>query len=166
MQNITNEWSYSFTANNTVSIPVINIPSAIRTITVVYSNLVPATTFVYPLIQVSNNNGASYVSTGYASGNLYILFNSSSLSNQTTTSGFLIGLLTGLGAKCSATFTIYGINQAFLTTYSGTVSMYDTNTYFGTLGGTLNGTTGINAFQIIMSSGNITTGNFNFYGET
>jgi hypothetical protein len=164
-QNITNGWKYSFTASNTASIPVINIPSSVNTLLVVYSNVSIPSGAPFLQIQLSTNNGSSYISSGYFTGHNYTPYNSPILSNQSLTTGIQLGFQIGFPSISSGNCYLYGLNSSYAVTSTGS-SCYNVSgtSYFGFTGGTLAGSTGINALQILASSGNITTGTFNIYG--
>jgi len=162
-QNITNGWEYSFTASNTASIPVINIPSSINNILIIFTNVSVASGAPFMLVRLSTNNGSSYISSGYQSGHNYFGYNTSVANNQNNSTGLQMGFQIGTGPFSSGTLYLYNLNTSTFVVSTGT-TFWTAATLFGITGGQLSGTTGVNAFQIVLDSGNIATGTFKIYG--
>lgn len=140
--------------------------------------IIPATNGALPKIQFSTNGGSTY-DTGnnydWGQTNDAMGGNSSGTNGQTNTSGIAVfGDGSGVGLSNTATpglaasFTLYdplsSTNVKFVSgrgvaVYSGTGSRY-----MFLFGGVYKITTAANAFRIIMSSGNITSGTVRLYG--
>lgn len=129
----------------------------------------PATAGAFLLLQVSNNAGSSYISTGYVASATGILAAGTTLATTNSTAGFPVGQdapASNANQVINSTGYIYGANIGANAFVSGTHSTFrntDTAVRFGWFGGTV-GTTGNNAFRFIMSSGNITAGTVTLYG--
>jgi hypothetical protein len=164
LQNITNGWSYSFVANNTSSISVTNIPTNIVNILIVFTNVTVSSSTQNLMVRLSGDNGASYAATGYQSGQNYSTYNSAAWFNQTLSIGLQMGFAVGSGPASSGNLYLYGLNTPFPVTSTGS-TFWTSGALFGISGGQLIGSTvNVNAFQIIMGSGNISTGIFKIYG--
>lgn len=163
-QNVVNDWQLPLTASGSPSLLVNNIPASVSSIKIVYQNVVPSTGTPFPLIQVSTNNGSSFISSGYQSGLNYAAYNTAPTAGQNATNGFLIGFQTPSTGYISGELTLYNINSPGSSMMSGTGVLWNGGGLFCFFGGILNGTANANAFQIVMSSGNISTGTFKIYG--
>lgn len=113
---------------------------------------------------VSTNGGSSYLATGYSSGLNFNTYNSATLTNQNVSTYFKI--FTGVAA---------GTNY-----FSGTVWCYNITTannpmiigqlfggngpYLQQIMGLNSTTSGVNAFQFLFGSGNITSGTITLFG--
>jgi hypothetical protein len=129
---------------------------------------VPATNAQFMLMQMSSNNGSSWVTSGYLAGCTYFNYNGSTGANQSNSSGWALSdVMSNSTGYLSASFYIYGANVAINPNISGTCSFYNSgNRYvFGIVGG-VGGSTGLNAINFLMSSGNISSGIFTLYGLT
>ncbi len=166
IQNITNDWKFIFTANNTSSFPVINIPSSINNILIIYTNCSVSSGSPFMRAQLSTNNGASYITTGYFSGQTYFQTGGTVANAQSITDGIQIGFQIGIGSYSSGTCYLYNLNTAFPVTSTGNTCWTSgaTSTLYGFSGGQLTTPFNINSFQIAMSSGTLFTGSFKIYG--
>jgi hypothetical protein len=130
----------------------------------VFSYVTPTSGVPYPIIQFSTNNGSSFITSGYQSANIYYAYASSTPNNQTVTNGFIFAFQILPGSyNCGVTY-LYNLNSSNPPMCSGNTTHYNGSGFFGITGGTLNGVTGVNSFRILMSSGNLNTGNFKVYG--
>lgn len=138
-----------------------------RTYQLIWQDVRPATDTALLQVQISTNNGSSWVSSGYAAGCTGWSYNSATAGNSPSTSGFVL-----TGAMSNAGGNNYTVGNAVLTEFNiavqcqitGTTSYANTGPVqaFGVLGGHA-GDTGANAIRIYFSSGNIATGVFSLY---
>jgi len=140
------------------------ISASYNTYLLVWSNVQPATNGAKITMKVSTNNGSTYLATGYQSGIYFIAYNNSGTG--------ISGVTTDYDISTSIDNTSFASGQLWLTnTGNGATSQIYGNstqisggiTYAGIIVGT-NTATSVNAFQIIASSGNITSGTFTLYG--
>lgn len=134
-----------------------------------FVDVVPATNSVDMLLQISTNAGSSYITTSYSAAMAqWGLTTNFSQYVQTTPTGIRIGntMSNTAGHGCSATarfFNPLGSGpKRVISDFIARAS--DNNTYRGNNGGINTGTTAVDAFRIIMSSGNISTGTVRCYG--
>jgi hypothetical protein len=119
-------------------------------------------------MQMSNDGGGTWKTSGYLSGFNSTPYNSTTWTNINSTADFVLSGALDNGASTSfgnglVEIYLIGSNLTYIT---------GTCTYFDNTGGTQNmallsgrsGNNGANAFRILMSSGNITTGSFYMYG--
>lgn len=131
----------------------------------VIQDLQPVTNTAYLIMEVSNNGGSSYSSSGYLSSNRYWAYNSTTLTNNTLTTAFrLTGPMSNTKNGAMALF-IYNLNIGSATNLSGNANWSDTT--LGTTAIGINGgegpITGVNALRFSFSSGNIANGRFRLY---
>jgi hypothetical protein len=109
------------------------------------------------LTQLSTNGGSSYISSGYATGQNIVEYNSTSFSNTNFTSGLLL-----VDRNSTSTINGYAYLQNMTSgsnyvTSVGNLSLYDTNTpasYLAfTVGSYDTASTTVNALQVVPSSG-------------
>jgi len=162
-QNIVNGWSFSATASNTPVINVTNIPSSINNVLVTFSNVSIASGIQFLMLQLSNNNGSSYITSGYLSGQNYAPYNSVTWSNQSLTTGIQLGFQISAGPFSTGNCYLYNLNTSAVVTSTGS-TFWTAGSLFGVSGGYLTSGTGMNAFRILMDAGNIGTGIFKIYG--
>ena len=120
--------------------------------------------------QMSNDNGSTWVNSGYFSGINYSAYNSASLSNANSTSAWLLANNVINGADPSASGYAYftGVNLGAQPTCVGHSSWVDNGSSTlnnGTFGGA-GGNTGMDALKVFFSSGNVANGIFNLYALT
>ncbi len=152
------------TASNSASLNFTNL-STFRSCIILLNNVVPSTAGQAIKIRVSSDNGSSYFASGYLAGINYSTYNSSTLTNVTSTSGFILAADVG-SIGSSGSFTLSNLNLATSVTIAGSSSWRGngTPTYlFGYSGGD-SGNQNINAVQIICDSGNIQSGSATMYG--
>lgn len=160
----------SQSASSVASIQFTTITSY-RNYLLTFDDASPATDSDYFLMQISNNNGSTWVATGYLASCVSFALDAGSptLSGNAQTTGFPItGSMASGGGNKSANgfFYIQDANQARECMVSGTCTFWD-KTAGKPKGASIcgqAGDTGANSFQILCSSGNISTGLFNLYG--
>jgi len=120
------------------------------------------------LIQLSTNNGVSYISTGYTTGFNYSSYNSATITNVNVTNGFIVcGPARNAGGWPSAVYFLYDmLDGANFTNGSGQASFITSSNVisFGTGGGNSGNFAAVNAIQVLYSSGNIVSGRVSLYG--
>lgn len=154
------------TANNSTSLQFRNISNLASTILITYQGVKCSATGSYLLVQFSNNRGSSYISSGYQSGITFSLYNDIGTLNLTNTNGFITSPFAGSPIGTFNGFLyIFNYNSSVnfpIGSGLGSVSAPN-STYSGFSDSILPGTTGVNAFSISFSSGNIVTGSFNVF---
>lgn len=132
-----------------------------------YRAVVPASDGSSLRMQISTNSGSSWVATNYTSGENSIPYNSTTLANLNSTTNFYVSALLDNGAATSmGNGFIHIYNIASQATYiHGTCGQSDSSgaTAMVLFAGKCT-TSGANAFRMIMSTGNITSGTFTLYG--
>lgn len=160
----------SQTASNTASISFVSfITSTYNNYLFLFSNVVPITNAAFLSMQLSTNNGSTYISTNYLSGNNRIAYNASTLANLTSTTTIRATYQlssTSSDGNGNAYFFLYNFTNGQIPVINGVQSGY--SNIDSTLGYNAvvsqNTATNINAFQVAMSSGNISTGTFSLFG--
>jgi hypothetical protein len=114
-------------------------------------------------VEISSNNGSSYTSSGYLSGNWYTLYTTTTLSARSTTTCFVIA--GGTGTKSG---TVYLTGFGWTGGYPSCTFENLTNTTSGAMwlfgaGSLTTVTVAYNGFKVYTSSGTI-TGIFSLYG--
>jgi len=121
------------------------------------------------LCQISNNGGSTWITSGYLAGMNAATYNSTTWGNSTSASAFsLTGNMPSGDANKTANgkFSIGNCNVGADAFAYGNVAYYDSGTStprMGVIGGQA-GSTGANAFNFLMSSGNIAAGTITCYG--
>ncbi len=140
-----------------------------RDLMLIMSDVKSVSDGVVLLIQMSNNNGTSYITTGYQSGLNTIDYNAgSALANTNSSTAWQISEALDTGSATStynATMYFMGVNIANYPHLMGQCSYFRNSSgleAFGWFGG-LGGSTGLNAIKIFMDSGNISSGTFSLY---
>lgn len=157
------------TANNSVSINFNDIfLTTYNMWRIVWSGVRGVTNNVNLTMQMSNNFGASWITTGYQSGAYGQAYNSTTLNNSNATTNWTLtrGINNGTGNYAC------GFCDLIQTPANYSYLMGTTSYRSGTGGGTTNGgwmtgiagSTGTGAVRFQMSSGNISTGKFYIYG--
>jgi len=127
-----------------------------------YTNIVPSTTLTLEL-QLSTNGGSTYITSGYQAGNNITSYNSATFANQNGTTFFY------LSQSTFASFTsgfLYLNNLTANAVCSVNGQFYQDGTFQGLSFGYNSGTTASNAFKILTSTGNMTSGTFSLYALT
>ena len=119
-------------------------------------------------MEVSNNNGTSWQTSGYQSGLNYSVYNSATVNNINNTAAFQItGPIDSASGNTMAggVFYILRTNAAAICYITGTVSWYNNAAPSCAAGWLIgnSGTTGVNSFKFAMDSGNIRQGRFRIY---
>lgn len=131
----------------------------------IIDNCQPATNTAFLQLEVSQNNGSSYLNSGYAAGVNYNAYNSTTMTNANSTALMRLTGPMSNAAIMGGTFNLHNLNIGNGMCLDGAASWNDTTLgtiAFGRCGG--QSSTGINAVRLLMSSGNITSGNFKLYG--
>jgi hypothetical protein len=162
-------------ASNSTQIVFNDLDGTFDDYKVVMSNVVPSTDAVYMLMQVSTDNGATWVTTSTYADALHGVYSggngtngsASTTSIQLTVSGanYLLGNGTGesmageLMIYAPASTTKYKLFAGDFVNWSAVPTPVRVTT-----SGVYRNTTAINAIKIYMSSGNIASGKFKLYG--
>lgn len=158
------------TASSTANAIFTGLTTAYSCYVVQFNRVVPATNNAVPQLTISNDNGATYFSTGYED-EFLVLYNSSYNNNRSYGNAQFnwpsVGNTATLGGF-SATLTIPGpsVANTFGYYYSGfwyNESVYGYTPIFG--GGSRGGgSSGVNAIKFAFNTGNIASGNIKLYG--
>lgn len=155
----------SQTAANVASIIFNNI-GAYKNYLLVISNVTPATNGEELFMQVSQDNGVTWIGAAhYQSGLNYSNYNSAVLTNKNANDSFYIAGAIENSNECDAIVYIQNVNMPDYIGIHGSSVWYDQVsglTAYATFGG--RSTTGINAFMLTMTAHNIDTGTFSLYG--
>jgi hypothetical protein len=150
----------TLTASASATLDFTDLPSY-TTYALVLNNLLPATNAQQLILRVSNNNGSSFSAVGYNAGVNYTSYNSATVTNVNSTTGAPLTSNSGNGVGISGTVFVNFGNGFYhgQTAYGSTDSGLNA---FGNCGGA----TGLqpNAFRLLMSSGNLTSGNVTLFG--
>ena len=116
-------------------------------------------------IDISQDNGSSWINTGYTAGVLYSAYNSTTQTAANSTTIMPISGPCSNGDSYTAELYMGSVNQPDYFTLNGLATWNDT-TLATTAGGTVRGrgTTGVNAIRLTFASGNINTGSFTLFG--
>ena len=155
----------SFTVGASASEVILNAPSGARYLLYI-ENFNPFTNAVFLSMEVSNDGGSTWKTSGYQSSVRYWAWNSTTLNNNTSTAAFR---LSGpLRNDRSAIFQMWFGN---MNTGADLNGMGESNWEDTTLSaiargitvGQSTGTTGVNALRFFVNSGDIDNGNFFLY---
>lgn len=116
-------------------------------------------------IEISTDNGSTWISTGYSAGVYYHAYNSTTITNSNSTSIIPISGPCSNGDSFTGELYMGSVNQPDYFTINGLCTWNDTTlgtTASGWMGG--RGTTGVNAIRLTFASGNINNGNFTLFG--
>ena len=153
----------SQTASNSANISFTNLTGG-ATYLLIMTGIQPVTNTASLRLTVSQNNGVSYLATGYTCGINYYAYNSTTLTNSNNTAfAPLSGPLSNIDIYAGSIY-LHNMNVGNPLEPTGTASWFDTTlntTAFGQVGGRTS--TGINAIRFTMSSGNINGGVFTLY---
>jgi len=136
---------------------------------ITFEGVRPATDGSYLTMEMSNDDGSSWITTGYSAGCNYASFNSTTWANTNSTAHWV---LTGpLDADVSTRLghgevKIFMANIGNFPYVSGTCSFWNNTASAAAMGifGGNGGSTGGNSYRLLMSAGNITAGTFRLYG--
>lgn len=155
----------SQTASNVASISWTGL-STYTNYLLIWRGVWPITSTATMQLLVSADSGSNYQTTGYLSGLNYSPYNLTTLTNLNSTAAYVLTGPLNSGVSTGGNVWIHSINTGDITMINGTCSWADTTLAtraFGTIGGS-QGTTGVNAIKVQMSSGNINIGVFDLYG--
>jgi hypothetical protein len=159
----------SQTASSSASLTFTTGISSYTQIFVSFYAIQPATNTAIFQMQMSKDGGSTYITTGYLSGLNSTPYNSTTITNNNSTSAWVLtGVETSGDANktSNGAFYILNANVAANPYISGHSADFDSTSataninFFGGQGGS----TGANAFKFLMSSGNIAAGTVTLYG--
>ena len=158
-------------ASNSASISFTSlITSAYNSYLLTYYNVFPITNTAGLNMQISTNNGSSYIATNYLSGLNRIPYNSATAANANSTTAYIItpGLSsTTTNSPGNGYVILQNMMNSAIPSCGGAGTGYSTAsaafTQF-TVGSTNTANTNANAIQLAMNSGNISSGVFTLYG--
>jgi len=160
VQDATNSATISFTTGG--------INTTYKKLLLSFKNVQGVTDAVTLRMQMSNDGGSTWTVTGYTAGINHMQYNSVAVSNTNSTTNFI---LTGTIDNTTTTRLGAGEVNIYLTSandmyISGTCTFVNDTGAIPAIGifGGRGGATGANAFRLLMSSGNISTGRFYLYG--
>lgn len=150
-------------ASSSASVNFTNL-TGYKNFKLLFYGIVPATNDTFLQMLSSTNGGSSYNSSGYENGVQIWNYNSATVTNYNSTTAFqMSGGQSNSGGSISGEVYIPAAYDSF----TGTSSYFDSGASkwsFAIFGGG-NGASGtVNAIQLQMSSGNITSGSFSLYG--
>lgn len=155
-------------ASAVASVTFINIGAASYSVYLLtFRSLIPATDGATLRMQMSNDNGGTWITSSYLSGINTAPYNSTTWTNTNSTADFI---LTGPLDNGNSNSTGHGWVNIFLVPanlphIAGNVTQFnntDATVSMGIITGR-GGSTGMNAIKLLMSSGNITNGKFSLY---
>lgn len=138
------------------------ITSTYNAFLLIYTNYTPATNATSLQLQYSTNGGSTYISTGYQSGTNANNYNNNTWTNVSATNSVLLMVNAQTGTTNKGFIHLLDLSSGAVPIALGTAL----NGVIGAqelLQSTSTSTT-INAFQVLSSSGNMTTGVFSLYG--
>ena len=133
-------------------------------------NVTTDTDSSYLTLQFSNDNGSSYETSNYDYAHQYIISSGTSVEARSTTAGqfFITGDIgTGSNEKGNCYVYLYNLldsSKFSFITHQGSDFLQSAAFRMNFGGGTYHTAETINAFKLLMNSGNITTANFKIYG--
>ncbi len=164
-------WLSSQTATSSASINFTSLISASYTsYFVTFYNVFPETDAAVLNMNLSNDNGSSWIATSYLCGGNYHPYNSTTFTNANSTTTCPINgggqSSTTSNAPICGQMYLYNMNVAIAPEFFGQCTYFISG---GTLNeqyfsGTNTANTGINALQFLFSAGDISTGTFTLYG--
>lgn len=148
--------SFTSTISNSYSTYVLN-----------FSNVVPASSGANLQLVVSTNNGSSYASSSYTSGLWYFVYNSATVNKSNSTTAVVLSGANTTSQGCSGTLWMFNVQNGGQFMCTGEGCFTDTTPNINMMFFGANQTdTSVNAIQLAMSSGNISSGSFTLYGVT
>lgn len=150
----------SKTASNSATLDFTTIPTY-TVYAVVFNNILPATNAQDFEFLASSNNGSSYAVSGYTSGINFNAYNSTTVTNATSTTYGIMARSQSNGVGLYGTVFFTPGNGGWW----GQMNFFNTTAAATTLGFNL-GSAGIvfNAMRFLFASGNITSGSITLYG--
>lgn len=156
----------SHTASNSASLTFTSLITATySTYFLTFSKVVPIADSVLEL-QISTNNGSSYSATGYQAGCNSNVYTSATITNTNSSTALLLsGTIESTQTGCCGHVWLYNLQNGGDFFARGD-SHFVNSTPVGVMAyfGGATGDTSVNAFQVLMSTGNINTGTFSLYG--
>ena len=155
------------TASNSAAISFTSIvSSSYSTYFLNYSNVVPATADTTLNLQISTNNGSSWIASSYEGGCLVLNWSTGGQFYSSSTSSAVLTNIIGNSQNGLAGNTwLYNLqnSQGFLcrgtAVYVASTPQATMDDHFG-----WNTNTSVNAIRLVMNAGNITSGTFTLYG--
>jgi hypothetical protein len=161
---------YRTQANNSATVAFTNLSVAnpYRMYLLCWRSVVPATNGTSLRLEMSNDNGATWITTQYQAGLIANAYDSTTTVNTNSTSAWLLSrnLSNAASQRFASGCAYMFLTEANYPYLSGHIDYYDDaggKNYFGRIGG-IGGGTGAGAFRFLMSSGNISSGFFYIYG--
>lgn len=127
----------------------------------VVRNLVPASNTQPLQMQISTNNGSTYTNSSYTAGINFNGYNSNTFTNFNATTYAPITSNSNSGSNVDALIYVYTSGRYTVTSSYNSTDVGGNSNASG--GGGL-GASGINAFQFLFGSGNITSGTISIFG--
>jgi hypothetical protein len=154
----------SQTASDSASIAFTTGLTTYNNLLLIITGLITVTDDVELLLQLSNNGGSTYASTGYLSGRTIYIYNSTTWTNNNITNAYnLMGECDDTNSS-SGSFWIQDFNSGSRIKISGSGTVMNAgNPYYITSTGELS-IAGPDAIKIFASSGHIQSGVFTLYG--
>lgn len=152
----------SQTASNSSSLTFTSgISATYNNYVLMFTNLTAASQSNFEL-QWSTDGGSSYVATGYTSGVTQVQYNSATWGNSNATTYNMVAFNTGTANNAGSgwvyMFSLTDGNRA------KELALSNNNSLAYALSQGYNTTTSVNAFKLLMATGNINTGTFTLYG--
>lgn len=158
----------SQTASTSSSIDFTSI-GGFQSYMLVYDDVQPVTAGATLNMQMSNDNGSTWITSGYQAACNVSVYTSATITNANSTAAFLLsGAIKNSDGNqvANGAINIHKCNTGSKCMIEGQ-SVYIDNSSSNTTNCVVfgqGGSTGANAFRMIMSSGNISTGTFTLYG--
>lgn len=125
----------------------------------------PATNAQPLRVEISQDNGSTWLNSGYSGGIYYHAYNSTSFTNSNSTAIFPISGPCSNGDSMTGELFMGSLSLPDYFTINGLATWTDTTlsaTASGWIGG--RGATGVNALRLTFASGNINSGSFTLFG--
>lgn len=131
-----------------------------------FTSVIPVSNAVNLEIQISQNSGGAWVTSSYKAGVNYTAYNATTVTNANSTAHYVLtGPATTDSSGINGYCYIYNANIGNNGYTTGIMNWQDNvlaTSAIGIVGG--NSSTGANAFRILFSSGNISSGTITLYG--
>lgn len=153
------------TASSSASISFTNL-TKFNNLVLVFSNVTTGTTATQLQMQVSTDNGSSYIATNYQSGKITVNYNSATWNNSNSTTAYILcgSFDTTAGNSGAGRIFIFDMLSGAKHKINGSSSILGGGITAQVIAAGSNTATSVNALQLAMSSGNIATGTFTLYG--
>lgn len=171
-QNVTATGAVSYlasaTASSSAAISFTGLSNSYYMYQIVLSQLIPATNGANLQLQVSTNNGSSYISSASAYAYDFLLTTNGSVTALGSSATALIinsGQSSSAANGMSGIIQLYNVGSSAYFTVTTSGSYTSTGAVYAlTGGGFTNAATNVNAIQLLYSTGNITSGSMYLYG--